>query len=166
MTDRSIQAEARNLQILTVFALISVIIAIVLQHLLGPLIAVFRSPFDITSATQILGVALIEALPAILFASALSAAEKLFKRMARGEMFTDAVGRGVSGVGSGLVAGAAAMAVITPNLLAWAAGDFGGLNLSHEPQTWVIGVVGLAMTMLGRLLGRAAAMQSELESYV
>ena len=41
---------------------------------------------------------------------------------------------------------------------------FGGVDL--EPTTWVLGVVGAALLMLGRLLRQANALQDELERFV
>lgn len=164
--ERSIAAEARGLRILTVFALIAVILAIMLQYVLPPVLGLATGGDDLRAFSQSLGAALIEALPAILFASALSSTEKLFARLGRGELFTAAVGKGVSGVGQALLSGAFAVALITPNLLAWVAGDYGGMELKLEPQTLVIGVVGTAMLLMGRMLRRAGALQDELERFV
>ena len=97
--EQSIAAEAKGLRILTVFALIAVIVAIMLQYVLPSVLGLAAGEDDLRAFTQRLGVALIAALPAFIFASALSSTEKLFGRLARGELFTQAVGKGVSGIG-------------------------------------------------------------------
>ena len=58
------------------------------------------------------------------------------------------------------------MALITPNLLAWVSGDHGGMELKLEPETLVIGVVGAAMLLMGRMFRRAGSLQDELERFV
>jgi hypothetical protein len=164
--ERSIAAEAKGLRILTVFALIAVIVAIMLQYILPSVLGLATGADNVRAFTQSLGVALIAALPAFIFASALSSTEKLFGRLAQGELFTGAVGKGVSGIGQALLFGAVAMALITPNLLAWVNGDYGGMELKLEPETLVIGVVGTAMLLMGRMFRRAGALQDELERFV
>lgn len=164
--ERSIAAEAKGLRILTVFALIAVIAAIMLQYVLPSVLGLATGEDDLRAFTQSAGLALIAALPALIFASALSSTEKLFGRLAKGELFTLAVGKGVSGIGQALLSGAVAMALITPNLLAWVGGDYGGMELKLEPETLVIGVVGAAMLLMGRMFRRAGAVQDELERFV
>jgi hypothetical protein len=164
--EQSIAAEARGLRIVTVFALIAVIVAIMLQYVLPSILGLATGKDDLRAFTEGFGVALIAALPALIFASALSSTERLFGRLAKGELFTGAVGKGVSGIGQALLTGAVAMALITPNLLAWVGGDHGGMELKLEPETLVIGVVGAAMLLMGRMFRRAGAIQDELERFV
>ena len=107
-SERSIAAEAKGLRILTVFALIAVIVAIMLQYVLPSVLGLATGEDDLRAFTQRFGVALIAALPAFIFASALSSTEKLLGRLARGELFSGAVGKGVSGIGQALLSGAVA----------------------------------------------------------
>jgi len=166
MTDANIRSEARRLEILSVFALIGVIVAITVRYLLLPGVEFARGPMTPEAFTETLGAALISVLPVVLFAGALSATHRLAGRLHRGELFSTAVGQGVTGIGSSLVAGAVAAAFIVPNLLAVVQGDYDGFGFKLDAETWVIGIVGLALMLVGRLLGRAGEMKAELESYV
>lgn len=167
MTDRALQSEARRLEVVSLVALVLLTILLVLRSLLMPIVAamVDTDPGSAEYWAQV-GPALIDALPAFVLLGALDAARKLFARLARGETFSGAVGKGVRGMGSALIWAAVAAAVVVPWLHAWVDGryGFGGLNL--EPTNVVLAVVGAALLLLGRLVARAADMKSELESFV
>jgi len=162
-----IQSDAGRLEALATVALIVVIVGVSVRFILLPVAhGLGTRPFELPVFLNVVGLALIEALPAILFAQGLSATQGLARRLRRGEMFTAAVGKGVSGIGVALLSGAVAMAVVTPWLTAVVQREWAKLGVEASTEIWVIAVVGLAMMLLGRLLGRAAAMQEELESYV
>lgn len=161
----TIASEARRLEIFAGIAAGLVGLALLAQFLLPPLMAA-SSDLGAQEPLRVIGENLIRMLPAVLFLGALSAVRKVCVRLRQGELFDAAVGRGVSDIGSSLLWGAAALVVITPNLLAMVRGDYGGLGLDVEIESIVIGVVGAVMMLLGRVLGRAARIHDELQSYV
>ena len=167
MTDRALQSEARRLEVVTLIAFVLLVVALVGRYLLLPLLGALReaAPGSV-EFYDIIGRAVIEALPAFALLGAVDASRKLFGRLAKGELFSDAVGRGVRGVGGSLIWAAAVIALIVPWLQAWVDGRYGFGGIHLDPTTVVLGVVGAAMLLLGRLLKRAGALQSELESYV
>ena len=167
MTDRSLQSEARRLEVATLVALVLLSILLVLRYLLIPIVsALSEAAPGSLEFWDLIGPRLIQALPAFALLGAIDSTHKLFRRLGKGELFGEAVGKGVRGIGGSLIWAAAVMAVIVPWLQAWLDGKygFGGLNL--DPVSIVLAVVGAAMLLLGRLLKRAGALQTELESYV
>ena len=167
MTDRALQTEARRLEVVTLIAFILLVVALVGRYLLLPLVGALREAVPASPEFyDIVGRAVVQALPAFALLGAVDATRKLFSRLARGEMFGDSVGRGVRGVGASLIWAALVAALIVPWLTAWLDGRYGFGGIHLDPTTIVLGVVGAAMLLLGRLLKRAGALQSELESYV
>lgn len=167
MTDRSLQTEARRLEVVTLIAYTLVIVGLVVRSIVLPLLAALREAapgsWEFWNA---FGPHLIDALPAFALLGAIDASKTLFGRLAKGEMFSDLVGRGVKGIGSSMIFAALAISVIVPWLQAWVDGKYGFGGIHLDPMVLVLGVVGAAMLMLGRLLKRAGAMQSELERFV
>jgi hypothetical protein len=167
MANSSIQSEARRLEILTVIALIILIVGLMAAYVLAPVLLVVQGlDAGDRDAWSRVGPALIRALPSVLLIGAVSSARGLFGRLARNELFSEAVGRGVRGIGESLLAAAVAKAAIVPWLLAWVDGrhGFGGVDL--DPLTIVLAVVGAVLLMLGRLLRRAGDLHDELEKFV
>jgi hypothetical protein len=164
--DSSLKAEARRLEIFTTVALWIVVVSIFVRYVLYPVLhSVQGSGFDVEKF-DVTARILITGLPAVVLLGAIDAARKLFSRIARGEMFTDAVGQGVRGIGQSLLAAAIATAVVVPWLQSWVEGTYGFGGIRLDALTWTLGVVGFAVMMVGRLLKRAGAMQDELERFV
>lgn len=167
MTDHALQKEARRLEVITLFALILVTVGLVARAILLPVLAAFREAVPGSwEFWSVFAPALVPALPAFILLGAIDASRKLFGRLARGELFSDAVGRGVREIGGSLVFAAAAMAVIVPWLEAWIDGRYGFGGIKLDSVSVVLAIVGAALLLLGRLLKRAGAMQSELERFV
>lgn len=164
----SIRADARRLEILAGVIAGVIGLGLVLRFIVLPLSVAARAPggVEMRELLQLVGEHLILALPSILFLGALTAARKVCVRLREGELFGTAVGKGVADMGSSLLWGAAALAVIVPTLLAWVRSDPGGLGLDLETETMVIGFVGVTMLLLGRVLTRAGAVKDELERFV
>lgn len=109
-------------------------------------------------------------LPVYFYVGALFSLADIFGRVAEGQLFSPANSKGLAEVGSSLLWGAAAGAVIVPNVLSaidrsW---DFSGIYL--EPEFWVIAVIGGALLVLGRMMAQAqsenAALKAELSDFV
>ncbi|MBX7249055.1 MAG: DUF2975 domain-containing protein [Caulobacteraceae bacterium] len=167
MTDRSLQSEARRLEVITFIAFLVILLGLIARYIVLPVLGELRSLAPDTPAFwNGIGALLIDALPAFALAGAIDACRKLFKRLAEGALFGDAVGRGVRGIGSALIWAALATAVVAPWLQAWVDGKYGFGGVRLDPTTVLLAVLGGAMLLLGRLLKRAGAMQSELERFV
>ena len=164
----SIRADARRLEVLASILAWVIGIGLAVRFIVLPLSVAARAPggVELRELLQLAGEHLILALPSILFLGALTAARKVCVRLREGELFGTAVGKGVADMGSSLLWGAAALAVIVPNLLDWVRQDPGGFEHNLETETMVIGFVGVTMLLLGRVLTRAGAVKDELERFV
>lgn len=113
---------------------------------------------------------LVTFLPVICYLGGVLAAAGIFGRVAAGELFSRANSRGLADVGSSLLWGAAATALIVPLLLGAIDGEAGFRGLRMEPETWVIAVVGGAILVLGQMMAMAqsenAALKAELSDFV
>jgi hypothetical protein len=163
---KSMQTEARSLEILTSVVIGVTVLGILLRYALPPILAGVRDATDSAEVWMIVSSAVIDALPSIVLVGALDASRKLFASLARGDIFSDAVGKGVKGIGASLLYAAVMIAVVVPWLKAWVDGDYGFGGVRLDTLTWVLGVVGAALLMVGRLLRRARGLQSELEQFV
>jgi len=109
---------------------------------------------------------LVEFLPVLIYLGGLAAAARIFHRVADGELFSNANSNGLAEVGSSLLWGAAASAVIVPWIQSWIDGEYGFSGLHLETETWVIAVIGGAILMLGRMMAQAGRLQSELDQII
>lgn len=109
---------------------------------------------------------LVEFLPVLIYLGGVVAAARIFGRVAAGELFSRANSNGLAEVGSSLLWGAAAGAVIVPWIQSWIDGEYGFSGLHLETETWVIAVIGGAILVLGRMMAQASRLQSELDSII
>jgi len=116
---------------------------------------------------QDLGQALIRMTPAIFYVSALWAVRRIFSELARRDRpFGPALAKGLRGVGWSLAWGAGMDVVGSPMLLRWTDGERGGSVAHYIPAAVALGVVGLALVVLARLLDQASAIQDELDQII
>jgi heme exporter protein D len=114
-----------------------------------------------------LGQAFIQITPALLYLWALWAVRRLFSELARQRRpFQPALVDGLRRIGWNLAWGAGMDVVGAPMLLRWTDGESGGSVAHYVPAAVVLGVVGLALVILSRLLQRAAALQDELDQII
>lgn len=113
---------------------------------------------------------LVTFLPVICYLGGVLAAAGIFGRVADGELFSRATSKGLADVGSSLLWGAAAAALVVPLLSGAIDGEAGFQGLRMEPETWVIAVVGGAILMLGRMMAMAqsenASLKAELSDFI
>lgn len=109
---------------------------------------------------------LIDVLPALIYLGGLLAAAHIFGRVARGELFSRANSEGLAEVGSSLLWGAAAGALIVPWIKGWVDGELAFGRVHLEMETWVIAVVGGAILVLGKMMAQAGRLQSELSEII
>ena len=98
-------------------------------------------------------------LPSIFYLYSLWAIRSGFRAFAAGGVFGPAIADGCTRAGLALAIGATLSAVGVPNLFRLISGS--GAVLHFDPAYLAVGVVGLALLLLGRLLRRAAALQRE-----
>ena len=159
-----LQRESRRMRAFTTFVLAGMA-ALTLFSLLLPVLRQDRIREDLT-LIDVLGRDLVLAGPTIWYLFGLWSLRRLFDDLAEGRLFQPAVARGVSGLGWALAWGAGTQVVIVPNLLRWISREPGGSVLHYDVSAIVLGVVGLTLTVLARLLQRAAAMHDELEQII
>ena len=107
--------------------------------------------------------------PAIFYLYALWAIRGAFSDFATGGVFGPAIATGCVRAGAGLAIGGTMSAVGVPNLqriVGLAAGPHGTLGnvgtvLHFDTAYLAVGVIGVALVLLGRLLARAAELQAE-----
>lgn len=109
---------------------------------------------------------LVEFLPVLIYLGGLAAAARIFHRVADGELFSKANSNGLAEVGSSLLWGAAASAVIVPWIQSLIDREYGFSGIHLETETWVIAVIGGAILVLGRMMAQAGRLQSELDEII
>ena len=159
-----LQRESRRMRGFTTFVLLGMA-ALTLFSLLLPVVRQDAIREDLT-LVDVLGRNLVLAGPTIWYLFGLWSLRRLFDDLAEGRLFQPAVARGVSGLGWALAWGAGTQVVVVPNLLRWISSEPGGSVLHYDVSAIVLGVVGLTLTVLARLLQRAAALHDELEQIV
>lgn len=105
------------------------------------------------------GYTLLYWIPSIIYLYALWAIRSAFRDFALGGVFGPAIADGCTRAGLALAMGASVSAVGLPNLLRLLRGD--GSILHFDVAYLAVGIVGLALVLLGRLLRRAAGLQRE-----
>lgn len=100
-------------------------------------------------------------LPALFYLYALWAIHRAFRTFARGGIFGPAIAAGCTQAGIALAVGGALSAVGIPTLRRLLIDSSRGSFLHFDTAYLAVGVVGLALVLLGRLLSHAAELQAE-----
>ncbi|MDQ0464799.1 hypothetical protein QO010_002583 [Caulobacter ginsengisoli] len=166
-TDSTLTGQARTFQVVAYVAAVTLAVQLLVLLKLLSLISPAADAFSHGDWTGFWEAAkpvfrrLVTFLPVVCYLGGLLAAAEIFGRVSEGELFSRANSKCLSEVGSSLLWGAAATALIVPILLGSIDGDwrFGGFHL--EPETWVIAVVGGAILVLGRMMARAQSLSGE-----
>lgn len=137
---------------LTLGLLVATAALILATFLIGP----FRAAED-----GLLLANLLHWLPTLFYLYALWAIHRAFRHFAQGGVFGPAIAAGCTHAGIALAAGGALSAVGIPNLRRLLSDSPGGSFLHFDTAYLAVGVVGLALVLLGRLLSHAAELQAE-----
>ena len=140
---------------LTLFLFLATFAVTVGLQLVGLIISAVRG----TAPPAAMGSAALLWLPVPFYLYALWAIRGVFRDFARGGTLGPAIASGCVHAGGALAIGATLSAVGVPNLARLIRG--GGSFLMFDVAYLAVGVVGLALILLGRLLARAAEAQSE-----
>lgn len=114
------------------------------------------------SLPQALLVQVTLATPAFLYLGALWALRQAAAAVGAGAAFGDAVVRSLRKVGYCLIGGAA-LALLGMPLVYWLTGEERTRLIDHDVATLIVAGIGLGLVFLARLVGRAAAVEAELD---
>ena len=103
--------------------------------------------------------------PVIFYLFAALSARAILDRISEGQFFSARNISGLAELGSRVVWGAGVAIFLVPAILDWSNG-VAGYRVDFRPEPLVIGTIGLCLTVLGRLLLRAQALEAELEAIV
>ena len=170
MTDLS--KQARMFEAAAVIALVLLVLNLV--RLIGAVPLAFGivdafqtgDPASAAPAVRDFLAAAVTLLPTFIYIGGVESARKVFRRIGEGELFSEANSKGLADIGGALLYGALAAMVIVPWLQSWIGGDYGFGGVRIEGETLVITVIGGAILILGRMLGRARSLQTELDSII
>lgn len=159
-----LRRNSRRLRDLCTLVMLGIGGPLVIAHLLVPAVtrAVSPAPGVSTGDWRASAVVLI---PAVFYLWALWSIRGVFGALAEGGRLQPALAAGLTRVGQALVLGAASSVLLVTNLLRWIGAIEGGYAHFDVPGI-VLGVVGLALLLLARLLEHAAAVQAELDEIV
>lgn len=102
-------------------------------------------------------------LPQAFYLLGLWAASTVFARLAKGDAFGPSLVKGLRGVGSNLIYGAAAAIVIVPTILPMLQDRFRGIRYDAEIESFTIGLIGVVLYLLAK---QGQRLKSELEQFV
>jgi len=170
--DSKLVEQAKTFEVLAWIAVVVLAVQLLalvgLVRLIGPVIEAVTQPGreGLREAIQPVLGRLVGLLPGLIYLGGVIAAAKIFGRVARGELFSEANAKGLAEVGSALLWGAAAGAVIVPWIRGWIDGEYGFSGVHLESETWVIAVIGGAILVLGRMMAHAGRLQTELDEII
>jgi hypothetical protein len=101
----------------------------------------------------------------VLLLLAVLAAQRVFARMGEGVIFSAANAADIGSIGDNVLWAAIATVLIAPNLSAWVRGE-GGFHFDGHDWAVLLGVVGAAIALMGRVLGLANRINAENEQIV
>jgi hypothetical protein len=111
---------------------------------------------------------LVLSIPALLYVAALYCARRVFLRIAAGDLFSPDNGAGLRSMGRWLLIGAL-WAICDQGLVPYSADQSLALTMSEVARSssdLVLAALGLALTLIGRLMISAAAIKAENDEFV
>lgn len=104
-------------------------------------------------------------IPSGFYLLAVLGAAGILDQIGKGEYFSPRNIRALGDMGGSMLWGAIWAAFITPAIAEWTAGR-SGYRLALEPEILVIGIIGLAILVIGRLFLRAQTLETEIGEIV
>jgi hypothetical protein len=153
-----------------VFLIIALVMAgtLLASRLIWPLVSMGRVAADgepWRAIVTYVGVNLIEALPAVLLLLGVLAAQRVFARISEGAIFTAPNVADIGRIGENMVWAAIAAIVISPTLAGFVRGDR-DVSIDMHDWTLLLGVLGAAIGLLGRVLALANQIKAENEQII
>ena len=111
---------------------------------------------------------LVLSVPALLYVAGLYYARRVFMRVAAGEIFVRANGEGLRAMGRCLLIGGL-WAILAEGLVPYSADQPLALTLSEvarQSSDVVLAALGLALTLIGKLMTDAATLKSQIDEFV
>ena len=111
---------------------------------------------------------LVLSVPALLYVAALYCARRVFVRIAAGEIFVRANGEGLRAMGRCLLVGGL-WAILAEGLVPYSPDQPLALTMSEvarQSSDVVLAALGLALTLIGKLMLDAAALKSQIDEFV
>ncbi len=149
-----LRRRSRLLRTLTTIVFSVLVLALMLE-----LAGVARSPHPVPAA----GYMLIYRAPMLFYLLAIWTVRLAFGSIARGALFDMVVPVLLTRLGLCLLLGATTNVLISPSLLRLFYGPSHGALANFDPAAITLGVIGLMLVLVARLLAQAAAMRTELD---
>jgi hypothetical protein len=111
---------------------------------------------------------LVLSVPALLYVAALYFARRVFMRIAAGEIFVRTNGEGLRAMGRYLLTGGL-WAIVAEGLVPYSADQPLALTMSEVARNssdMVLAALGLALTLIGKLMMDAASLKSQIDEFV
>ncbi|MCW5724605.1 MAG: DUF2975 domain-containing protein [Maricaulaceae bacterium] len=112
------------------------------------------------------GLSLIANLGFIITAFGLQSMIRLGQGYRKGEVFTAAAAGHMAAFGSSLLLAASAIVLISPNLIAWIGGEANGYTLRVSSEALLLAVAGVFVTTTALIMGEAARLKAENDSFI
>lgn len=159
-----IRKRGRETQTLVFIVLALAATSIAGEVFVGPLIHLMRGA---AAPALLQGVRdrFIEALPMLILLSGLWSAQRVFGRVAEGDVFTAANAAGVADIGSAMGWCGFAEVVMVPTIKAWVA-HTGGLDFALEGWAIVLGALGGAVALFGRIWALAVDIKTDADQII
>lgn len=151
-----IQRRSRSLEILATVVFFVLILTLMLEATAIP-----RAD-DLAAAAKF---SLIFRLPVFFYLLAIWMIRRAFAALAKGAMFGDVVPRLLTWIGFALSAGAFTTVFVVPLLHRISFGGEAGSIANFDPAAILLGIVGLLLVVLARLLVQAAKIHAELQEF-
>jgi len=172
MSNAKLADQARTFEVIAWIAVVTLsvqfLVFLKLLTLIRPIAEAIRfgDTTGLREAFQPVLYRLVDVLPALIYLGGVLAAARIFGRVAGGELFSRANSQGLAEVGSSLLWGPAASALIVPWIKGWVEGEYGFGGIHLETETWVIAVIGGAILILGKMMAQAGRLQSALDEII
>lgn len=166
--DAEIRRQSKTLAWVFQIAVIVMAVSLAAGHVIWPIVRVLGGAVEGEPWRALLrdvGLNLIRALPAVLLLLAVMAAQRVFSRMSAGAIFTAANVAGIARIGENMLWAAIAAIVISPTLSGWVRHDT-TINVDLTDWALLLGVLGVAVSLMGRVLGLATQIKAENEEIV
>ena len=159
-----IRKRGRDTQTLVLIVLVLAASTIVADVVIGPALRLLKDAALRPFLTDI-GATLIDSAPMLILLGGLWSAQRLFGRVADGDVFTAANAAGVGEIGHAMFWCGVAEVLIVPTVKAWMSHD-GGFDIHLEGWAIVLAALGGAVVLFGRIWALAVAIKTDADQII